>query len=107
MLKLVLLVPGFVLLAALSQQPGPPAPPAASAPGKTTPETIAHAKKFYALDCAMCHGATGDGKGELVANMKLTLKDYTDPASLSGLTDAQIFDIIQNGKGRCRAKEPA
>ncbi len=48
----------------------------------------------------MCHGASGDGKGELVADMKLTLKDYTDPASLTGLTDAQLFDVIQNGKGQ-------
>ena len=32
--------------------------------------------------------------------MKLTLKDYSDPATLSGLSDGDIFNIIKNGKGQ-------
>lgn len=109
MLKLVLLAPGVLLLGLLPQQQAPTAPSAATsatpaavppAPAKVTPEGLTHARKMYAMDCAMCHGATGDGKGELVADMKLTLKDYTDPASLAALTDAQLYDIILNGKGQ-------
>jgi len=67
---------------------------------KATPETLARAKKVYGYDCAMCHGANGDGKGELVADMKLSLKDYTDPAALKDVSDAEIFAIIKNGKGQ-------
>ena len=33
-------------------------------PVKATPESIAHGKKWYGYDCAMCHGNDGDGKGE-------------------------------------------
>ena len=30
-------------------------------PVKATPESIAHGKKWYGYDCAMCHGKDGDG----------------------------------------------
>jgi mono/diheme cytochrome c family protein len=69
-------------------------------PAKATPETLARAKKMYGYDCAMCHGANGDGKGDLVADMKLTLKDYTDAAALNDMTDGQIYTVIKNGKGQ-------
>ena len=55
---------------------------------------------MYGYDCAMCHGATGDGKGDLVADMKLTMKDLTDPATLKEMSDGEIFAIIKNGKGQ-------
>jgi mono/diheme cytochrome c family protein len=89
------------------QQPTAPAPtsiPADAAklvnPVKPTPESQAHAKKMYGYDCAMCHGATGNGKGELAGDMKPPLKDYTDPAALKDLTDGELFYIIKNGKGQ-------
>ena len=69
-------------------------------PVKPTPESIAKGKKWYGYDCAMCHGVNGNGKGDVVADMKLTLKDYTDPAALKDLTDGEIFYIIKNGKGQ-------
>jgi mono/diheme cytochrome c family protein len=98
MLKLVLYVPGLLLLAVLPQQPGPADQGgAAKAPSS---ETISRAKKMYAMDCAMCHGTAGDGKGDLVADMKLTLKDYADPGALGGLSDQQLFDVIKDGKGQ-------
>jgi mono/diheme cytochrome c family protein len=68
-------------------------------PVKPTAESQAKAKKMYGYDCAMCHGATGDGKGDLVADMKLTLKDLTDPAALTGMSDGEIFALLKNGKG--------
>jgi len=122
MLKPLLISPAFMFLlyAAPAQQPAAPAPaapvaaaaspapnipanPAAAAkpnPLKPTPEVLAKAKKTYGYDCAMCHGAKGDGKGELVGDMKLTLKDYTDAAALKDMSDADMFAIIKNGKGQ-------
>ena len=98
MLKLVLFAPGLLLLALLPQQPAPTEPGASAKP--PAPEALTRAKKMYVVDCAMCHGATGDGKGDLVADMKLTLKDYTQAEALSGLSDQQLFDIIKDGKGQ-------
>ena len=108
MLKPLFVLPALLLTALSPQQPAAaPAPssiPAEAArlvnPVKTTPESLAHAKKVYGYDCAMCHGANGNGKGDLVADMKLALKDYTDPATLKDLSDGELFYIIKNGRGQ-------
>ncbi len=113
-----MLKPFFVLLALLlfarsPQQPAatPAAPPAAASsippeaarmvnPVKPTAESQTHAKKVYGYDCAICHGANGNGKGDVVGDLKLTLKDYTDPAALKDMSDGELFYIIKNGKGQ-------
>jgi len=69
-------------------------------PVKPTPEGLAAARKVYSYDCAMCHGANGDGKGDIVESMKLTMPDLRDPASLAGKTDGELFYIITKGKGK-------
>lgn len=97
-----------LLLSPLLQQP-PASPDAAAAipaeaksmvnPAKPTAVSQAHAKKVYGYDCAVCHGEKGDGKGDLAAEQKPPLKDWTDPAALKDMTDGEIFYIITNGKG--------
>ena len=67
--------------------------------------SLAHAKKIYGYDCAICHGANGDGKGDVVADLKLKMKDYTDPAALKDLTDGELFYIIRNGRGQMPQEE--
>ena len=108
MLKLLLALSSFCLFSFTAQEPAAPAappsiPPEAAHmvnPVRPTAESQAHAKKMYGYDCAMCHGANGNGKGDLVADMKLTLKDYTDPAALKDMSDGELFYIIKNGKGQ-------
>jgi len=68
-------------------------------PVKPTAASVAAGKKMYGYDCAMCHGKDGDGKGDLAADMKLKMLDYTDPAALKDKTDGELFYIIKNGKG--------
>jgi mono/diheme cytochrome c family protein len=78
-----------------------PAPqPERKNPIKPTPEGLAEAKKIYGYDCAMCHGANGDGKGDLVSSMNLTMRDLRDPTSLVGMSDGELFDLIQKGKDK-------
>ncbi len=100
----ILLSLAFLLVAMLAaQQPGGPysAIPADAAkqanPVKSTPESIERAKKWWKLDCSMCHGDNGDGKGSLAADMKLKISDFTDPATLKDHTDGEIFYVIKNG----------
>lgn len=69
-------------------------------PVKPTPESLARAKKIYGFDCATCHGASGNGKGDLATDLKLTMADFTDPASLKSRTDGELFYIIKNGRGQ-------
>lgn len=66
-------------------------------PVKSSPESLARAKKWWTLDCAMCHGKDGDGKGDTAKDMKLAIADFTDPATLKDRTDGEIFYIIKNG----------
>lgn len=76
-------------------------PEAAKAPNpvKATGASIAAGKKSYGIDCAMCHGIAGDGKGDLASDMKLKMLDYTDASALKSMTDGEMFYIIKNGKG--------
>jgi len=112
MLKLLFALPAVLLFAIMPQEPAAPAPgapaPAASAampadaatltnPVTPTPESQAHAKMVYGMDCAICHGANGNGKGELVADMHLNIKDFTDPSVLKARSDGELFYIIKNG----------
>jgi mono/diheme cytochrome c family protein len=69
-------------------------------PVKSSAEGLASARKVYGYECAMCHGAKGDGKGDIVESMKLTMHNWADPASLAGKTDGEIFYIITKGKGK-------
>src|SRR5216684_1425840 len=69
-------------------------------PVKSSAEGLAEARKVFGYDCDMCHGAKGDGKGEVVESMKLTMHDWRDPATLANMTDGEIFYIITKGKGR-------
>jgi mono/diheme cytochrome c family protein len=104
----VLLAPGFSASAQQSQTP-PKAVPVAPYtiptdavrqvnPVKPTPESIAQGKKWYGYDCAMCHGKDGDGKGDVGADMKLKVSDFTNPATLKERTDGELFYIIKFGK---------
>jgi mono/diheme cytochrome c family protein len=87
----------------------PPPIPAEDAakknPVKRTPEGMAGAKKLYGYHCAMCHGKNGDGKGDLATDMKLELKDWRDPNSLTKVTDGELFYIITNGRGKMAGGE--
>ncbi len=68
-------------------------------PVKATPESLAQGKKWYGYDCAMCHGKDGDGKGDVGADMKLKVSDFTNPATLKERTDGELYYVIKNGKG--------
>jgi mono/diheme cytochrome c family protein len=92
----------FAQQAPTTQKPDPYAGiPVADArqpnPIKSTPESLARGKKWFNLDCAMCHGQEGKGDGETGRDMKLTFRDLSDPATLKDHTDGEIFYVIKNG----------
>jgi mono/diheme cytochrome c family protein len=87
-------------VAATTDAAKPPAAAERKNPVKATPEGIAAVKKIYGYDCAMCHGAAGDGKGDVAASMSLTLKDWREPGLLAGISDGDMYDLIVKGKGK-------
>jgi mono/diheme cytochrome c family protein len=67
---------------------------------KPTAESQAKAKKLYEVDCAMCHGDNGNGKTDLASGMQLKLTDWTNPNTLEGKQDQELFTVIRNGKDK-------
>ncbi len=98
-----------LLLAAFSQQPAeftiPPEAAKRANPMKPTEASLAVGRRAYKTQCAMCHGAKGDGKGELAEVMQLQLKNWNDPAALKDFTDGELFFILNKGKGKMPAQE--
>ncbi len=75
-------------------------------PVKPTAESLARAKKWWAMDCEMCHGKTGEGKGETAKDMKLQMVDFTNPDTLKDRTDGELLYIIKNGHNNMPAEGP-
>jgi mono/diheme cytochrome c family protein len=87
---------------ATQEAPGGPIviPPEASKvvnPVKPTAASIAAGKQRFTYDCAMCHNANGDGKGDLAQSMNLKLPDFRDPEALKSVTDGGLFYVISKG----------
>lgn len=115
-MKLLAAVALIVVLGAGAQQskqpqkkPGEAAPPPVEFiippeeskrenPLKGSPGTVDQGRRLFASQCAMCHGANGDGKGDLAEPMKLKMRDYRDPAALKDFTDGDLFYIMTKGK---------
>ncbi|HXH66926.1 MAG TPA: cytochrome c [Candidatus Limnocylindrales bacterium] len=92
------------------EKPAAEAKPASEAskkenPVKSSPTSLASGKKKYGQDCAMCHGAEGGGDGDLAADMHLKLKDFRGGEGLKDLSDSDIYNIINNGKGKMMGEE--
>ena len=110
MLKPLLLLPAVVLFA-IGAASNPLAAPQEGASSKTSKaagnESMARGKKIYQVDCALCHGDNGNGKTDLAKDMQLNLSDLTDPKTLDGKTDDQLFDLIRKGKDKMPGEEAA
>ena len=108
MLKPLLFVSAVVLFGitvsfAAGPTPQDATPPTASGPKnpvRPTERSQARAKEIYAVDCAICHGDTGDGKTDLARDMQLKIDDWTDSKTLAAKSDGDLFSVIRNGKDK-------
>lgn len=65
---------------------------------KVTPEALERGRTLFTINCAVCHGPSGDGKGPISGKMVLA-----PPSLLSDkvrkFPDGRVFHIITRGQG--------
>jgi mono/diheme cytochrome c family protein len=70
-------------------------------PIDSTEQIVADGKELYAIYCLPCHGATGQGDGE-VGKVFLGVPAY-NVGRVKDLPEGQIFHTITHGRGRMGA----
>jgi mono/diheme cytochrome c family protein len=112
MLKPLLFVSAVVLFGfsalstprSISQDTAPAPAVGQKNPVKPTEKSQARAKELFGQDCAICHGNNGNGKTDVAKGMGVTIKDWSDPKTLAGRPDQDLFNVIRNGKGQMPAE---
>ncbi len=66
-------------------------------PVPITSGLLARGQERYAIHCAMCHGAAGDGKGLLAKYQMVGMANFHDQR-LVVMSDGEIFNTITHGK---------
>jgi len=61
--------------------------------------SAANGKMLFQTQCTMCHGTSGNGKGDLVDRLGLKVPDFTDPAVQQRRTDGEYYYILTKGHG--------
>lgn len=57
-------------------------------------------EQIYKQYCASCHGKDGKGNGVMINIIPIKPADHTNPAKMDGMTNAELVDIVTNGKGK-------
>lgn len=101
-LKTLFLLPFVIVLmmglAACGGLAGEPDIVATLPPAADILPNLTNGAQLYAANCARCHGASGDGQGELVLSGQVgAIPSFLDAAHVSAQTPQAYFDIITNG----------
>jgi mono/diheme cytochrome c family protein len=69
-------------------------------PHEATPQSISNGKQIYSSQCVMCHGTSGDGKGDLAERFKYKMPDFTNSEAQGAWTDGALFYVLTHGHGK-------
>ncbi|PYM13732.1 MAG: cytochrome c class I [Verrucomicrobia bacterium] len=70
-----------------------------------TEQLLARGQQRYAINCAPCHGAAGDGKGITARYGMIAMANFHD-ARLVKMPDGEVFNTITYGKNLMGAYGP-
>ena len=65
-------------------------------PLTASPEVLAEGERLYGIYCAVCHGATGRGDGQVAGHFR-RMPDLWLPHVQNNYTDGWIYAIIREG----------
>src|SRR5262245_38781789 len=90
----------FCMTAAYAGQakPAPAAGQKPAAAAAASPASIANGETLYKRSCVTCHGPAGQGDGPAAKTLKGKLPNLADKAMMSKHTDAELIDVVTNGK---------
>lgn len=63
----------------------------------TDPEVLARGQEIYAARCAVCHGASGDGRGPAAAGLALKPADFRDSAMVAEMRGNYLVWRVSEG----------
>jgi mono/diheme cytochrome c family protein len=69
----------------------------ATNPTPSSAASLENGRKLYSINCAVCHGDTGQGNGPAVQYGMAGISIIND--RVKGLTDGYIYGMIRNGRG--------
>ena len=60
-------------------------------------ESIENGLLLYSSQCAMCHGKSGAGDGDMAPKLGVQVPDLTDPARMKARTDGELYYELSEG----------
>jgi len=73
-------------------------------PVPSSAKSIEQGQRLFASQCAMCHGKTGDGSGDLAVRLKMVVPDFSSEEKQKARTDGELFYILTEGHGRMQGQ---
>lgn len=64
---------------------------------------IAAGMEIYVQSCSLCHGKEGKGDGPGAAGLNPKPRNHTDGTYMNDRSNAELIDVIENGKGQMPA----
>ncbi len=69
-------------------------------PEPPTPQSVDQGKQIFSSQCTMCHGAKGDGEGDLAKRLGYKIPDFTAGDYQKTHTDGEIYYVLTHGHGK-------
>jgi mono/diheme cytochrome c family protein len=64
-----------------------------------SPSNLSEGREIFGSYCTSCHGNAGEGDGDAVTSLGISIQDWTDQSVLSSWSQQDLFDTISAGTG--------